>query len=295
MFRCVRFILLNLLLGIGIVQRSEAEILTSFEEPSDGQSVFGSGMIRGWAFSSAGTVQYIQFFIDGTPWGSITCCSARPDVAATFPGFPQALNSGWSMSFDYGLLVTGGHTISINIGDDTGASISITHMFTVIEPPMPSLCGNQIVEPGERCDDGNTTAGDGCSATCQAEIPLPRNLLRCQQSIGGTGQQFLQSILTARQSCLNRQLNGKLSLTLNCRAIPSGDLKTDNAVRRAENTLRSKLHRNCEGTVLEALGFPGQCSNPGGIPFTMEDLQQCIQMNHTMAVEGILNREYVLP
>ncbi|MEZ4335246.1 MAG: DUF4215 domain-containing protein [Sandaracinaceae bacterium] len=32
-----------------------------------------------------------------------------------------------------------------------------------------ATCGNSIVEAGETCDDGNTTAGDGCSATCQAE------------------------------------------------------------------------------------------------------------------------------
>ena len=30
-------------------------------------------------------------------------------------------------------------------------------------------CGNNMVEAGETCDDGNTTDGDGCSATCQSE------------------------------------------------------------------------------------------------------------------------------
>ncbi|MBI2082480.1 MAG: DUF4215 domain-containing protein [Deltaproteobacteria bacterium] len=30
-------------------------------------------------------------------------------------------------------------------------------------------CGNFLTETGEQCDDGNTTAGDGCSATCQTE------------------------------------------------------------------------------------------------------------------------------
>ncbi len=29
------------------------------------------------------------------------------------------------------------------------------------------VCGNGIVEGLEQCDDGDTTAGDGCSATCQ--------------------------------------------------------------------------------------------------------------------------------
>ncbi len=30
-------------------------------------------------------------------------------------------------------------------------------------------CGNQIVEPGEDCDDGNVTPGDGCNARCEDE------------------------------------------------------------------------------------------------------------------------------
>ena len=30
-------------------------------------------------------------------------------------------------------------------------------------------CGDGIVNPGEQCDDGNTTDGDGCSGTCTAE------------------------------------------------------------------------------------------------------------------------------
>ncbi|MEZ4404615.1 MAG: DUF4215 domain-containing protein [Kofleriaceae bacterium] len=34
-------------------------------------------------------------------------------------------------------------------------------------------CGNNVVEPGEQCDDGNTASGDGCSATCQIEGPPP--------------------------------------------------------------------------------------------------------------------------
>ncbi|MDD5056076.1 MAG: DUF4215 domain-containing protein [Candidatus Peribacteraceae bacterium] len=32
-----------------------------------------------------------------------------------------------------------------------------------------SVCGNQIVEPPEECDDGNQTDGDGCSGNCTTE------------------------------------------------------------------------------------------------------------------------------
>ena len=33
--------------------------------------------------------------------------------------------------------------------------------------PSPPVCGDQFVDSPETCDDGNTTPGDGCSATCQ--------------------------------------------------------------------------------------------------------------------------------
>lgn len=35
--------------------------------------------------------------------------------------------------------------------------------------PTPSGCGNGTLGNGETCDDGNTTPGDGCSATCTIE------------------------------------------------------------------------------------------------------------------------------
>jgi cysteine-rich repeat protein len=31
------------------------------------------------------------------------------------------------------------------------------------------VCGNSVVEPGEQCDDGNTSSGDGCSDSCIIE------------------------------------------------------------------------------------------------------------------------------
>ncbi len=33
----------------------------------------------------------------------------------------------------------------------------------------PVLCGNRAIDVGEECDDGNTTPGDGCDASCQIE------------------------------------------------------------------------------------------------------------------------------
>ena len=33
-----------------------------------------------------------------------------------------------------------------------------------------SICGNNLTETGEQCDDGNNVSGDGCSSTCQIEL-----------------------------------------------------------------------------------------------------------------------------
>ncbi|MCF7835342.1 DUF4215 domain-containing protein [Candidatus Gracilibacteria bacterium] len=37
-------------------------------------------------------------------------------------------------------------------------------------------CGNGILNTGEQCDDGNTTAGDGCSSACTLETPTCNGL-----------------------------------------------------------------------------------------------------------------------
>jgi len=36
---------------------------------------------------------------------------------------------------------------------------------------VPASCGDSVVDTGEGCDDGNTSSGDGCSATCVVEAP----------------------------------------------------------------------------------------------------------------------------
>ena len=40
---------------------------------------------------------------------------------------------------------------------------------TTTTTTLPGTCGNGTAEGSEECDDGNTTGGDGCSATCQLE------------------------------------------------------------------------------------------------------------------------------
>jgi cysteine-rich repeat protein len=62
----------------------------------------------------------------------------------------------------------------VRIADDAGATntgmLTSWTLALCVDPSVTKVCGNGIVESGESCDDGNTTAGDGCSATCVMEL-----------------------------------------------------------------------------------------------------------------------------
>ena len=83
----------------------------------------GIAVLRGWAFSSAGrSIRTVQLLVDGNLLAVVPCCSPRSDVAAGFPNVPEALNSGFGITVNYGGLTTGVHTIAIKIEDSAGAT-----------------------------------------------------------------------------------------------------------------------------------------------------------------------------
>jgi fibro-slime domain-containing protein len=90
-------------------------------------------------------------FVDVPMYGSFRICEKVP--------------AGWHQTFP------------INENDNchnynTYASIAInSYDFGNQRDPQESVCGNQVKDDGEQCDDGNTVNGDGCSSTCQLETP----------------------------------------------------------------------------------------------------------------------------
>ena len=113
-----------------------AAVLSFFEGPEDGQSVAGIGIIRGWAFSDQPGVEIaeVRLVIDGADNVVIPCCSERRDVQAGNPGAPaeNTLNSGFGITFNYGNLTPGAHTIGVRIRDSSGAQAASTHAVTVV-------------------------------------------------------------------------------------------------------------------------------------------------------------------
>ncbi len=51
-------------------------------------------------------------------------------------------------------------------------TVTVTAAVVLLGAPALAMavCGDSVVDVGETCDDGNITAGDCCSATCQIEV-----------------------------------------------------------------------------------------------------------------------------
>jgi cysteine-rich repeat protein len=77
-------------------------------------------------------------------------------------------------STTYTCASSGEQTLTLTADDGKGCTHSKTVKVTctAVTPPTP-VCGNNTKEGTEECDDGNTTAGDGCSATCTTEVTPP--------------------------------------------------------------------------------------------------------------------------
>ncbi|PWB39001.1 MAG: hypothetical protein C3F02_01165 [Parcubacteria group bacterium] len=74
------------------------------------------------------------------------------------------------LSLAMALWNTGLWSVNFNISNIAKAEEQGDLQVEIMPAPV---CGNNIVESGEQCDDGNTANNDGCSATCQNEVASP--------------------------------------------------------------------------------------------------------------------------
>ena len=109
-------------------------VVATFEGPKANQPVAGVGVVNGWAFveGPGERIEAVRLMVDGQPWGTIPCCSTRSDVARHFPEAPQALHSGWGLTYNYGQLPSGPHTFEVQLEASNGAILSRTHPVTVV-------------------------------------------------------------------------------------------------------------------------------------------------------------------
>ena len=99
-------------------------------------------------------------------------------------GFGMSPSPSFSWSATLGSITAGGlytppsatgtATISAIANGKTGSTVATISTTGGGGPNCTSgeclaICGDGIIEPGEQCDDGNTSSNDGCSATCVLE------------------------------------------------------------------------------------------------------------------------------
>ena len=117
---------------------ASAEVRSGFESPQAGP-VSGIGVIQGWAFAEqAGVgISRVDLVIDGAVVGDIPCCSERGDVAGAFPQFPaeNTRHSGWGLTYNWGLLSAGAHTVQVKLHTTEGAVVpTAVRTIDVVKP-----------------------------------------------------------------------------------------------------------------------------------------------------------------
>ena len=77
---------------------------------------------------------------------------------------------------------------------------------------LPVGCGNYFVTPGEVCDDGNTTNGDGCSADCKSTETCPNGIDYYFDNVGEIRNDILRNDEIAEE--LRSSFPSKLKMKL---------------------------------------------------------------------------------
>jgi hypothetical protein len=109
-------------------------------------------------------------------------CPADSHIVAVHPalsGLTDADLSNWSCSTHEGFVSWPASFLVLAISKDVPSPFvapdgtsGAPYIIARGKELSPILCGDGDLDPGEQCDDGNTTNGDGCSAQCTIEAAL---------------------------------------------------------------------------------------------------------------------------
>ncbi len=141
-------------------------ILLHLEEPMSGEVRSGIANVRGWVVAPA-IIDHVDLLVDGTFVSKVPVGGLRPDVAAAFPGFPNAAESGFSMAFNFSELAAGQHTMTVTAFNVSGDFNEASASFEVVRFNSPFLSDPSEVDllPGQSSIiDGNSVLLQGMQA-----------------------------------------------------------------------------------------------------------------------------------
>ncbi|MCP3963292.1 MAG: hypothetical protein GY719_36085 [bacterium] len=141
----------------------------------------GSGVIGmiGWAIAETG-IKRVLLLVDGVIVAQTTYGAPRPDVALTFPGFPDSNNPGWTHNLNSTRWANGNHLISARAETFGGTVFDLDNAHDIgftndpfILPPF-----GEIERPGRNEDVFGTCQRAACgNGVC--EVGLKENCLTC--------------------------------------------------------------------------------------------------------------------
>jgi cysteine-rich repeat protein len=132
---------------------------------------------------------------------------------------------------------------------------------------LAEVCGNDRVDSGEECDDGNVTVGDGCDAACQAEAPASKAVRGCIQALNEAGAALAKAQHKLARACLDDAAAGRvgeLGVPATAQACLAND--PDGKVAAAEAKTLSTEAKKCDPAELPTFGYAGGAAvNAAGV------------------------------
>ncbi len=231
------------------------------ESPNSGETGAGIAIIRGWVIAPAShTIQQVQLLVDGQPTLTIPCCSRRGDVAAAFPNEPNAANSGFGATVNYGNLTPGVHRLTVAIQDSGGAQRRFTRGILTRRPGNFSFLTQLDFSNATARVAGGELVVAGAVATDKAAGQTARSDLRYRWD--GAAQAFVlaeESVDTVTVTNTNCAVNGDISSLEALRKNPGAD-----GISLAEviQALNKRLGTGGRVAVDFAAGGKIQCPSP---------------------------------
>ena len=120
------------LVAVADASEGDATFRLKLEEPINGEIHMGIGNLRGWSVASSG-IEKVEIFIDGVYLDDAPYGGARDDIAGVFPDVESSGKSGFSQSFNYGILSAGEHTIKLVAHSELGNTAERNATFSVVK------------------------------------------------------------------------------------------------------------------------------------------------------------------
>jgi len=154
--------------GLDVDDRFGANLASLGDLDGDGVEDLAASALRD---DDGGTDRGALWLLFLNPDGSV---QSRQKLSASSPILSTQLEDGDNFGAAAAADVDGNGVTDLLVGaqsDDDGGSAR-GGAYVLFLSGAVAVCGNAALDPIESCDDGNTTSGDGCFATCQVEDAL---------------------------------------------------------------------------------------------------------------------------